>query len=436
MSDNIWWTTVYSAGRGLLRLVENPILYAALVLMVWDLSRCARAERRSFGVRVTRPWRAAGRRWLCGLAAGALVSGACLCVGVTVSLWEIAAVSALSVLLAVFRLRWMTPVYSAAVWGLVAWVASLGARASATASPLSRSWLAGFHAVDWAVVVGASALAESLWLLWARHWPVAPAALTGKRGRTIGAFVVQLSWVVPVLVLIPGGQPAPWLPPSSWPWLAPAGGVAFAAFPVVSGFHGVFAGQYPNAAVGKAVLWTAASGFAVLAGAVLSHWLGPAAVATGLVFAAALREMSVWQARRAESRAEPLCAVAVDGVRILSVLKGSLAEQMGLMPGEVITHVNHIPVHSAYDLHFAFDQNPAYAKLQVVDARGEARIVGKPVYQGERNQLGLILAPDGRRPGQWSAPAFGLLQTLYLRMVRGGERDATAVESVAPPSGS
>lgn len=138
-------------------------------------------------------------------------------------------------------------------------------------------------------------------------------------------------------------------------------------------------------------------------------WLGVVAMVLG-------RELPVWLIRQHENQNDPLFSPSKDGVRILTTREGSLAETMGLVPAEVVTHVNQVPVHSNYDLHFAFDQNPAYAKLQVIDERGEMRIVGKPVYTGELNQLGLVLAPDQPFGPCYRKSEFGLFQTLYLRI--------------------
>ncbi|MCL6547789.1 MAG: PDZ domain-containing protein [Alicyclobacillus sp.] len=444
MSDNLWWTTAYELRHSLLWLVRNPLLYVGAALVVWDLGRGAKAERRTFGVRLTRPWRGAVSRWAAGVGAGVLVSAAFLAVGVTVLPWEVFAVSGLSLALAALRLRFMAPAYGVTVCTLAAGLLSLLARWQP--APQGSGWLsaaeamaAEFHTVDWATVVGGVTLAEVLLLVLGRSWAPSPAALLSKRGRAIGAFVVRLSFILPFLTLTPGTATLPVTPAPPWPWLGPQGGVAFLACPAVAGFHGVFAGQRPKKAVSSAIRWTLTAGLAALAGAVISHWFGAAWAVLGLAASVALREGCVWQARRAENRLEPLYVDTPDGVRILAVARGSVAEQMGLLPGEIITHVNQIPVHSAYDLHFAFDQSPAYAKLQVLDARGEARIMGKPVYAGGRNQLGLILSPDGRRSSLYLNPQHGLFQTLYLRFGAAGERDAgppAAEPQAAPPAGS
>ncbi|GMA50274.1 hypothetical protein GCM10025857_16310 [Alicyclobacillus contaminans] len=132
---------------------------------------------------------------------------------------------------------------------------------------------------------------------------------------------------------------------------------------------------------------------------------------------------------RQEQRQDGRYAETPAGVRVLAVVPKSGAAELGLQPGEVITHVNQVPVHSSYDLHFALDQNPAYAKLQVVDTRGEARFVGAPVYDGERHQLGLIAAPSTHMGTGCKRIAPGLFQSLYLRVGPGGGGTQESVEA-------
>ncbi|MCL6593448.1 MAG: hypothetical protein K6T31_05685, partial [Alicyclobacillus sp.] len=101
---------------------------------------------------------------------------------------------------------------------------------------------------------------------------------------------------------------------------------------------------------------------------------------------------------------------------------------------EVITHVNHMPVHSAYDVHFALSQHPAYAKLHVVDQRGELRLAGRAVYDGERVKLGLLLAPSDANAPAYDPVPYGLLETCRLH-VRGGKSGLyRSVEANAPPA--
>jgi hypothetical protein len=142
-----------------------------------------------------------------------------------------------------------------------------------------------------------------------------------------------------------------------------------------------------------------------------SRWLHPVWAAVGAILALVAREWGVWAQFLRETRREPLFAPSPDGVRVLATVEGSLAEKMGLRPGEVITQVNQVPVHTAYDLHFALDQNPAYARLHVLDLHGELRMAGKPVYVGERHQLGLIPVPDMGSPALRLQPG-GLFATL------------------------
>ncbi len=99
--------------------------------------------------------------------------------------------------------------------------------------------------------------------------------------------------------------------------------------------------------------------------------------------------------RRLDRSLEPRFAPDDRGIRVLYVIRGSLAERLGIRPAELITYVNQAPVHTEYDFHFALGQNPAYARFQVTDERGEPRLVSSPVFEGECHDLGLILSCPG-----------------------------------------
>ncbi|MCL6516821.1 PDZ domain-containing protein, partial [Alicyclobacillus sp.] len=270
-------------------------------------------------------------------------------------------------------------------------------------------------------------LCEALLLALFQTRRLRPVYVLSKRGRAIGAFAMHLAFVLPVWLPLAGTSAAAGLP--AW------AGAGFTAVPAAIGFGGVFAGLPTRRVLAAVCLRDLGIALLLAAGAFVGRSMGSGWALLALWLAVGTAEgVRLW-VDRAEAAADPLFAPSPDGVRVLATLPGSLAEAMGLAPGEVITHVNQIPVHTGYDLHFAFDQNPAYARLRVVDPRGEARLVGKPVYDGERVKLGLLLVPeDGQAPCYPSVPC-GLLQTVGLRDPGTGrtpEPPAGVGEPVAP----
>ena len=414
MMGYAWWQIAQMIFHAFLLLLLNPVLYLATILLVWDLLRNVRAERRFFGIRVTRVWIPLLMRYVKAVCVGTLLTLVCLACGIEVRQSEIYLVSGLSILLGVFRIRFGNTPSAIFLLIFMAWIAvHVSVPASSFLAKPVR-FFSEVHIVSWLALLCVSYAAQFLMVWWHRKEGVAPALVESRRGRGIGALVVQLAFVIPVGVLTPGNHPFQELF-FHWSWLAVHGGINLGAIPFVMGFSAVTLGTEPRRILKRLLIDSAVSTVVLAGSAYMAVHFGSVFSLAGVIFALLLQEGTILQFRFRESYRDAICAPQSEGVVVLYTIKGSLAEEMGLRPGEIITHVNQVPVHSEYDLHFAFDQNPAYAKLQVIDRRGELRIIGKPVYDGERHQLGLILAPQGTDVPCYCNRPVGLLQTLYLK---------------------
>jgi sulfur carrier protein ThiS len=393
------------AWRALWTLLVNPLLYLGLVLQVWEHLRTGHWQRRQLGVRT--PWsaRALAARWMAGLCAGIAVTAVLLALGVAVPASEVAGVAALAVLFALIRPGWLGAaiVIPAAVLGAAAirwlpWPAPWRG---------SRAWTygAGWHSEAWLAVLACAALAEAALLAWGARRAPYPVAVRGRRGRPVGALLLQSSFMVPVAVWAPAadhgarltlpGLLASW----HWPWLAGGSALWLAVgIPLWVGASSAALGELPQPATRPLIRGAVCVAAVAALGAAGARWWHPAMAPAAALLALSIRAVAVWRQRERQTHREPLFVPHPGGVRVLGVVQGSLADKLGLRPGEVIVQVNQVPVHTAYDLHFALDQNPAYARLHVLDVRGELRIVGGAVYTGVRHQLGLIPVPEGRIP--------------------------------------
>jgi len=416
----------------LLSLLANPIFYLGAVLMVWELARNAKSERRLFGVRLTKVATPVLWRWFQGILTGIVLSLLLLLLGAQVVMWEVWTVTALSLLFALVRVRLSAVQYAV---GALALAAALVRAVPLTGTgPANRvvELLTSFHLAAWLAIAGLGSIATAVLTVVNRTSGAVPAAILSRRGGALGAYVFQAGLVVPVALAIPGADAAWTGWPLHWPWLAglPAA-FSLVGFPVLAGTSAVVTSGHPRQALRPLVWWQTVLGFVLIGLAYLYRWWPDGTYAVAAVLCLAGLEFLYWYIRRRESSLDPQFIEAQDGVRVLGTARGSLAGELGLQPGEVITHVNQVPVHSKYDLHFAFEQNPAYAKLQVQDMRGEPRFVGTPVYDGERRQLGLVLASEtGERLG-YAGITIGLFQTVYLR-VKGIGTDRPPVDPDAP----
>ncbi len=399
-------------------LLENPLLYLGIVFMIWDVRRIAVMERQFFGFRVSRPGHQLVRLWFSSLICGLIVSLVTLALGITIDPWQAWTVTALCFLAGIVRLRFGAGVYGIA--GLVL----LGTILSHLSLPQTSSWLThwltsikSLPVADWLSLACLLILAEAVLLIVARP-KESPVLRRSKRGRPIGAFALQSAFLLPVISISPSSlaiHPGfPW----AWPlWGAVAAvGAGAWGLPLFVGYSGVHAVLSGKEAVSRQLPVLLIMAVLLGAAAWASHVLAPVYALVGVAIIIAGREWAVLRVRRAELKGDPKYVPTTEGVKVLAVEPGSVAASMELKPGEIIRQINQVPVHTAYDLHFAFDQNPAYAKLEVLDVRGELRLVGKPVFSGERHRLGLVLVPERPTAYSLNKPAFGLFQTLYPRL--------------------
>ncbi|MCL6594465.1 MAG: ComEC/Rec2 family competence protein, partial [Alicyclobacillus sp.] len=220
-----------AALAALVAFAVNPLLYTGVGLLLWDARGCARDERMFFGVRATRPGRRALATVVLSLLAGVWLTGCLAVTGVVVVPWEVGAVSVLTLVLGLLRLRWFSPLLAIAI--LVA-----GSAAAHVGHPpqgpqvLLVVWnkLESFHAAAWLAVAAAVCLTEAI-LLTLQGW-LRPRAVYvhSRRGRPLGALAMHLAVVAPVAVWVPGG----WWPfgqgvsPLGWPWLGGGHGLSWA----------------------------------------------------------------------------------------------------------------------------------------------------------------------------------------------------------------
>ncbi|WP_067934719.1 PDZ domain-containing protein [Alicyclobacillus kakegawensis] len=431
------WQIANALWDGARMLLENPLLYLGTALMYAETYRTSRQERGFFGFRLTRAWRSVGLRWVYAFIAGLIASAISVASGLTLDVWGVGAVVVLSILLACIRLRLCATVYAIAILVALSRVLLMLPVPSGP-SWLRETWLhlARQPVSPWLAAAALCLLLEVGLLLVGRYRFVAPAFVQSKRGRAIGAWTSQLAFVVPVLWVAPGGHPllhTPW----PWPLLGGLGaaGATLAGIPLFLGQSGLYAALTPQGAASIRAAYDAVCGALLAADAWAVVHLGPTWAWAGVLIALLGQEAATWHVHWRELLADPLYAPVSDGVKLLAVVPGSLADTMGLKPGEIITHINQVPVQTSYDLHFALDQNPAYAKLQVYDVRGEMRLVGKPVFSGERAKLGLILAPDVPGVPSYRRRRVGLFQTLYLKAQTSGNsyEDVFVDVDPAPP---
>lgn len=333
-----------------------------------------------------------------GAVAGLVLSAAGLGAGAALSPETLLCVWAAMLVLALFRLRYICLAYAAGALGLLQAILSWTVPADQT----SGFALEALQAIDGIDVPGLLFLAGLLhvaegFLVRVQGAKTAiPLFLEGKRGKPVGAYALSGAWPIPLLWLVPSSSGDGF----SLPW-APLFGSAtadtalwtFMAFPVVIGFSDRTETFWPERKAkdaGNQLIYYGVVLAALAAGAI--YWPPLAVVASIAAFG--LHEALVFFSRFREAGRHPLYAQDGTGVKILAVLPGTPAAEMGLMAGETIRKVNGSTTRTKEDLHAALQRQSAFCKMEVANREGHVKFLQRARYAGEHHQLGLVLAPD------------------------------------------
>ncbi|AJY77593.1 PDZ domain-containing protein [Paenibacillus beijingensis] len=415
------------AWRALMGLIAQPFYYVAGLLIVLHYIRQTRMERKLFHVRLHIWPRLLVRAIVAGALAGAAVSAAGVFIGLTLTpdatLW----LWGMTLVLLLLRVRYLCFAYSAGLLGLLQWGAGftpLGSHEGVIGT-FVRS-LAELDIPGLLLLVALLHAAEALLVRAEGARLATPLFLEGKRGKLVGGYALQGYWPVPLLLLMPaaaGGSAAgiglPWTPLLGG--TDGSGGWTLIALPAIIGFteltRSVVPGSQARLTARNLLVYSMILA-ALAAGSVFWPPLVPAAAICSLVLHEVLIRMGV----RRERERSPLYVHDERGLRVLGVVPGTPAEQLGIMAGEVLHKVNGRRVRTKEDLHAALHINSAFCKLELFNLEGQLKFTQRARYEGEHHQLGVILAPD-EDAGYYAAPAPASLLDLVRRSRAAHRRD-------------
>lgn len=393
---NVWIDMAVQGGQALVQLLLHPFYYVSILIVVLLYRRQIALERKLFAVKLHSLLGETGRTVLWGWAGGLAASILMAFVGATLQPEAVWLLWAVSVLLLAIRVRFACWAYAIGVIGLLQ---ALVTYVPGAAEAESLAWL--IHpllAVSMPSLIALAAvlhLIEAIFVRFQGTRMSTPMFYESKRGKIVGGQQLQGFWPVPLFLLVPftGGtlESLPWTPllgGDMW-----AGGWTVVGFPVMIGFTDRTLTRLPaNKAVRTSGLLMGYAASMLLLAA-LVYWF-PVAAPAGAVLVFLLHEaMSVFS-RWDESRRTPYYVHDRRGLKVIGVLPGSPAEDLGISIGEVIHKVNGTAVRTKQELHLAMQQNSAYCKLEVLNLAGESKFLKRAVYSNEHHMLGIILAPD------------------------------------------
>lgn len=275
-------------------------------------------------------------------------------------------------------------------------------------------------------------LTESLLIRLSGHTCATPVVIRNQRRELVGAFSLQKFWPVPIVVLVLLAVPDPTQlgglieMPDWWPLLRANGLVnpqtaVYALLPVMAavGYAEVAVTGGPRQVSRRTAGTLAAYSLVLLALAVAASraaWMEwPAAL-----FGPLGHELVVRRSLRREMRGEPWLRPASTGVRILDVMPGSPAAQMGIRPGDTLVSINGESLYATYQVQEILGRPHLWLELAVRHPDGRYE---RLVWRGQVERLGIIPLPGpGEATEAQVRPARSLLAAWLERWWRGRRR--------------
>ncbi|WP_246363885.1 PDZ domain-containing protein [Halobacillus locisalis] len=378
------WILELLKGAG--RAFTQPFLYIAII-MIWISSRNRiKREREQFGTRVFPAFSEMKGTWGVALSAGLVLSIFSVAGGLVVTYPLLLLIGLIFILVSLpLRFSWYSAAYTLGLTYIVVLMLPYlpdRFKANPWVDVIEQTPLTSI-----AILLSVLLVVEAFLLLKTSPDETFPERKKGRRGMWIGQHRSKKMAVVPFIALMPVGGITPFA--DWWPVLS-IGGESFGLIvvPLLTGFEWIARAQPPEKAAKTIGRHVFVLGFFVLIVSIASYFisiLSLVAVAISLLG----REWINIRHRLREDQ-PPFFTPQPKGIRILGVIPGSPASQMGLIPGELVERVNNMPVRTENQFYEALQVNGAFNKLEVRDEWGENRYVQRAMYEGEHYELGLV----------------------------------------------
>jgi hypothetical protein len=381
------------------QILLQPFYYLGIVIIVLQYRRQIVLERKLFSTKlhsiVHETWRMLLWGWICGIVASLLM----IFVGASMPMESVYLLWAISLILLLFRVRYLNVAYAAGILGVLHCIVGYFPE---LLDLTSFHWFFGpikeLYVPSLLFIVAIMHLLEAYLLRIQGKRLASPTLVEGKRGKIVGGYQLQSYWPIPLFLLMPvagGTLDLPWTPlfASGVDSAASNGSWGFLALPLILGFTDFTQARLPADKIKRSSSLLLLYACIILVSSVLSYYWSffilVASILTILLYEG-LVKYSAWE----ETTQSPLFVHGEQGLLILAVLPGSSAAELGLQAGEIIHKVNLAPVRTKQELHQAMRLNPAFCRMEVINLAGHSKFVSRAIYAGDHHELGILLAPD------------------------------------------
>ncbi|PEJ30258.1 PDZ serine protease [Peribacillus butanolivorans] len=384
------WLSACLLGLG--KLFLHPLLYVSIAYCLFIGYLRVKRERRDFNTKIYRKSMELRALFPQGVIWGLILSFLTLASGIVIPLAALIIVAAVT-MIAVLTMnrRFISPVYTMGVtFFILFFLYDRDIQLPIFQDAFNQLNQSVYPTL--VILIGFLLIAEGFLIVSNGSKKISPQLEVSKRGQPIGVYVSQRIWLIPMFVMIPGGElPAPfeWYPVFSIGevYLSPI------VVPFLIGFKQKVHGTLPEQAIRAHGKKVGALGFVITAFAVISNWYPLLAIIT-VVLALLGREFLHYSQKVSDAKLPFYFSKSKLGVQILGVIPQSPADKMGLVKGEIISKINGIVVREEEELYRALQINRAHCKLEVIGNNEQIRFVQRALFDGEHYELGILFVDD------------------------------------------
>lgn len=369
----------------------HPMLYIGIILLILLYRRQINLERKLFSSRLHFLSYEVITSLAIGIIGGIIASIILNGLGVVFHPEEMWFVWVVSIILIIFNIRFLCLSYPVGFIGIIAGLLQL---LGTTSNNSFIEALIGIHIPSLIAIVAILHLIEAILIRLKTAEQATPIFIETKRGKLVGAFSLQSYWLVPLFLLVVAQDGTGAQITSTW-WPLIGGGVSltFLPVPVMIGYSDLTSVYTPREKSIKASNYLVIYSIILLVLAVLSEELIILQIVAAFFAGFAHEGIRIISKQKEKDLPAKYCHPDV-GLKVLAVLPNSIAKEMDIEVGEVITKVNGLTVNDRYALYSALQQEGTFVKLEVINLDGEITLKQHAIYDGDHYQLGIILAPD------------------------------------------
>ncbi len=394
-------------------LFIHPMLYVGFIILILLYRRQILLERKLFSSRIHFLSHEVLSSLALGLVGGIFASSIILTLGIVIHPQEMWIVWAISLFLIIFNIRFLCLSYATGILGIIAGLLQYFNISST--SPIIELIL-NIHIPSLIAIVAILHLFEAILIRIQASKQATPIFIETKRGKLAGAYNIQSYWLLPLFLIVATGDVNGMdVNISWWPLIGGGGGLAILPVPAIIGYNDTTSvySPYRKSRIASKSLFIYSLILLAMAFIVEEYVEYQIFAAFFAGFAHELIHIvGKWKEKKLPSK----YVHPKEGLMVLAVLPGSIAQKEEIHDGEVIIKANGVSVNTKEELYYALHQQPTFVKLEIINLNGQIKFMNHSLYTDDHHQLGIILAPDDDAPYYIEVKNINIFKLIMQKM--------------------